>query len=82
MHQIRLFIKPHCPWCQEAMAWLEARKLKFDRLDVIANADARAQMFTLSGQTSAPVIEAGGQVLADFDIGQLEQWWKDKGFPQ
>jgi glutaredoxin 3 len=82
MHQIRLFIKPHCPWCQEAMAWLTAHKFEFERLDVAVNAVARAQMFTLSGQSSAPVLEVDGQVLADFDTGQLEQWWKDKGFPQ
>src|SRR5512140_2527274 len=77
---IRLFIKPHCPWCHDAMAWLEARGLLYEKLDVISNADARAQMFTLSGQTLAPVIEVDGHVLADFDTGQLEQWGQRMGF--
>lgn len=77
---IRLFIKPHCPWCHKAMAWLDARGLNYEKLDVIANAEYRAQMFTLSGQSLAPVIEVNGQVLADFDPDQLEQWWRAQGF--
>jgi len=78
--RIRLFIKPYCPWCHEAAAWLEARGLAFETLDVTANPAARAQMFTLSGQTLAPVIEVDGQVLADFDTGQLERWWRRQGW--
>jgi hypothetical protein len=33
-------------------------------------------MKELSGQTLAPVIEVDGEVLADFDTGQLEKFWK------
>lgn len=77
---IRLFVKSHCPWCHEAQAWLDARGLRYELLDVIANAEHRAQMFTLSGQTLAPVIEVNGKVLADFDTGQLEAWWKQSGW--
>jgi len=80
MSHIRLFIKPHCPWCRDAIGWLEAHKFQFEALDVIANAEARAQMFTLSGQSLAPVIEVDGQVLADFDTDQLEKWWRERGF--
>lgn len=78
--RIRLFIKPYCSWCHDAVAWLESRGLEYEQLDVIRNADARAQMFALSGQTLAPVIEVDGRVLADFDTGQLERWWKKNSF--
>jgi monothiol glutaredoxin len=79
---IRLFVKSHCPWCHQAQAWLDARGLRYELLDVIANAEHRAQMFTLSGQTLAPVIEVNGEVLADFDTGQLERWWQERGLGQ
>ena len=79
-HQIRLFIKPHCPWCRDAAAWLTARGLAHESLDVSRDNESRAQMFALSGQSLAPVIEVDGQVLADFDLGQLETWWKENQF--
>ena len=74
--RIRLFIKPYCGWCQEAIDWLDARGVKYETLDVIADAKARKEMAELSGQTLAPVIDVDGEILADFDTDQLEAFWK------
>jgi glutaredoxin 3 len=74
--KIRLFIKPYCGWCHEAQDWLDARGIQYDVLDVIADAHARREMFQLSGQTLAPVIDVDGEVLADFDTDQLEVFWQ------
>jgi len=75
--RIRLFIKPYCGWCHEAIEWLDARGIQYEVLDVIADARARKEMFQLSGQTLAPVIDVDGEILADFDTGQLERFWND-----
>jgi glutaredoxin len=72
---IRLFIKPYCGWCHEAQDWLEARGIAHETLDVISDPAARREMFELSGQTLAPVIEVDGEVLADFDTDQLAAFW-------
>jgi len=32
-------------------------------------------MVRLSGQSLAPVIDVGGQVLADFGAAEIEVWW-------
>ena len=72
----RLFIKPHCPWCQRAEAWLQARGVAYERVDVIADAQAFAEMQQLSGQTFAPTIQVGDKVLADFGPEELEMFWK------
>ena len=37
---------------------------------------AREEMLELSGQTLAPVIDVDGEVLADFDTDQLDEFWK------
>jgi glutaredoxin len=74
--RIRLFIKPYCGWCHEAIDWLDAKGVQYETLDVIADAKARKEMLKLSGQTLAPVIDVDGEVLADFDTDQLEQFWK------
>ena len=75
-NKVRLFIKPHCPWCLQAIDWLKARGVAHETLDVIADAGAFRDMLLLSGQTSAPVIDVDGHVLADFDTDQLEVFWK------
>lgn len=77
---IRLFIKPFCGWCHEAIEWLDARDLAYEKLDVTANAAARQEMFDLTGQSRAPVIDVDGEILADFDVDELEVWWKKHGF--
>jgi glutaredoxin 3 len=74
--RIRLFIKPNCGWCEEAIDWLNERGVKYETLDVIADPAARREMFQLSGQTLAPVIEVDGEVLADFGTEELEEFWK------
>ena len=73
---IRLFIKPYCGWCVEAKDWLDERGIKYEELDVIADAVARKEMRDLSGQTLAPTIDVDGEILADFDTGQLAKFWK------
>ena len=74
--KVRLFIKPFCGWCDEAQDWLDERGIQYDTLDVIADVRARREMFELSEQTLAPVIDVDGNILADFDTDQLETFWK------
>lgn len=73
---IRLFVKPYCGWCTEAKDWLDERGIKYEELDVISDGAARREMKELSGQTLAPTIDVDGEILADFDTGQLAKFWK------
>ena len=74
--KIRLFVKPYCGWCHEAVDWLNARGVAYETLDVVSSSAAYKEMVQLSGQTLAPVIDVDGEILADFDTGQLEVFWK------
>jgi glutaredoxin 3 len=75
-NKVRLFIKPYCGWCSQAMNWLDDQDIQYEVLDVIADDQAYDEMYRLSGQTLAPVIEVDGQVLADFGARELATWWK------
>lgn len=77
---IRLFVKSGCPWCDEAMEWLDQRGIRYERLDVLRNAAARQEMLDLTGQTKAPSIDVDGHILADFGADELETWWQQQGF--
>jgi glutaredoxin 3 len=75
-----LYVKPGCSWCIEALRWMKERRLDFRVLDVFAEPAAFSRMRTVSGQTLAPTLElADGSVLADFDVGQLEVFLKERG---
>jgi len=75
--KIRLFIKPYCPWCHQAVRWLDERGLKYQTLDVIADRQAFTEMVRLSGQSLAPVIEVDGKILADFGPEELAPFWDE-----
>ncbi len=77
-NEVKLFIKPFCGWCHEAMQWLDANGIAYQTLDVIADRAARAEMVEKSGQTLAPVIEVDGAVLADFDVEALAKFWDEQ----
>lgn len=77
--KIRLFIKPYCGWCHEAIDWLDERGIRYEVLDVTSDAAARKEMFQLSGQTLAPTIDVDGEILADFGTDELEKFWRGLG---
>jgi glutaredoxin len=62
---VRLFIKPGCPWCDEAIEWLNARKIQYETLDVIRDAAARAEMAALRARgATAPGCASEALALA------------------
>lgn len=74
--RVRLFIKPFCGWCTEASDWLKQRGIEFERLDVTSDRDAYREMVDLTGQSKAPCIEVDGEILADFGVDELEEFWE------
>ena len=72
----RLFIKPYCGWCHKAARWLDEHNIKYETIDVIADAEAFEEMFRLSGQELAPVLEIDGKILADFGPEELPGFFK------
>jgi glutaredoxin 3 len=78
---IRLFIKPGCPWCSEAIEWLDSREINYETIDIISDPEARHEMRELTGQSKAPSIDVDGEILADFGADELEDWWEKMKFP-
>ena len=77
--KVRLFIKPFCGWCAQAMDWLDEQKIAYEVLDVTEDRKSYEEMYRLSGQTLAPVIEVDGRILADFGARELADFWKTLG---
>ena len=75
--KVRLFIKPFCGWCAQAMDWLDDHNIEYEVLDVIDDEKAYDEMYRLSGQTLAPVIDVDGRILADFGAREIAVFWKN-----
>ena len=59
---------------------MKARELEFRAVDILSDPEAYARMRTISGQSLTPTLEMeNGDVLADFDVGQLEKFLESRG---
>ena len=66
-----LYVKASCPWCTQAREVLDAAKITYTEVEVRSDATAFERMRKLSGQTSAPVMDWNGEILADFGAEEL-----------
>jgi len=74
-----VYIKTFCPWCKEALAWLDARGYRYEVREVLEDPEAMERMRQISGQSLTPTMEVDGKVLADFDTGQLSEFLEANG---
>jgi len=74
-----LYVKPGCPWCTEAVAFLTEHGIGYREQDVVADASARSEMERKSGQTKAPTLDWNGKILADFGLDELVPFLRDRG---
>lgn len=66
-----LFSKRGCPWCTQAIAFLDRNGIGYRLKDVSADPEARAELERVSGQSSVPTLDWNGRVLADFGLDEL-----------
>ena len=71
-----LYIKPGCPWCEEVVDWLAARRIPVRTVVVSGDPEAMQEMIDLSGQRKAPTMNWHGEVLADFGVDELVPFLK------
>ena len=72
--ELKVYIKPGCPWCVDVVAWLKKEGYTFRTLDVVADSALYEEMRRLSGQSSAPTMTYGDLMLADFGVEELEEF--------
>lgn len=58
------------------MRWLDDQDIAYEKLDVIADAAAFAEMVRVSGQELAPVLVVDGKVLSDFGPEELPKFFE------
>jgi glutaredoxin 3 len=72
--ELTLYSRPMCSWCIDAKDFLQSRGYKFTEIDVGRNRAAYEEMKEISDQSYVPTLVAGEEVLANFDVEQLEKF--------
>lgn len=66
-----LYVKQGCPWCAEAVEFLDDHGVSYRLQEVTSDPAAYAEMQKKSGQTKAPTLDWNGKILADFGTDEL-----------
>lgn len=66
-----LYVKRGCPWCAEAISFLDEHGIGYRQQDVSRDQAAFQDMQRKSGQTRAPTLDWHGKILADFGTEEL-----------
>jgi glutaredoxin 3 len=74
-----LYTKKGCPWCEEAVAFLDEHGVGYRLKEVTSDASAMAEMLRKSGQIKAPTLDWNGTILADFGTEQLVPFLQNRG---
>jgi len=74
-----LYVKPGCPWCTEAEEYLQEHGIAYGKVDVLTDPAAIEELKRLSGQTKAPTMRWGEEILADFGADELDVFLRAKG---
>lgn len=73
-----LYVKPGCPWCHEAIQFLDDHGVSYEQKDVTSDNAARSEMQRKSGQTKAPTLDWRGKILADFGVDELVPFLREQ----
>jgi len=73
-NELTLYSRAMCSWCIDAKDFLQSRGYKFMEIDVGRNRAAYEEMREISDQSYVPTLVVGKEVLANFDVEQLERF--------
>ena len=76
MKNIIIYTKTGCPWCREALDFLNKNNIKYEEREVLGNKKYFDKLVEKSKQSKTPTLDIEGYILADTDAGQIEQYLK------
>ena len=77
--KIVAYLKPVCGWSNGVRAVLRKHGLEYEDKDIINDRSNYSEMVRKSGQPLSPCVEIDGEMLADVDGQEVEQYLMSKG---
>lgn len=73
-----LYFKPGCPWCNEAIAFLDEHCIPCRRIDVTRDSAGLMRLTQISPHAKVPTLDWHGEILADFGLDELVPFLRSK----
>ncbi len=70
---VKIYTTPSCVFCKMTKEFFEANQVPYQELNVAADAKAREEMISKSGQFGVPVTDVEGTLVIGFDKGRLTE---------
>jgi len=70
---LKVYTTPTCPWCKEAKAFLQAKGVAFQEVDVSKDRKLVEELRKISGQLGVPVSTDGKAIVIGFNKPGLEK---------
>ena len=67
MNKVEIYTTPYCPFCARAKADLDSKDVRFQEIDVFADAAKKAEMMARSGRRTVPQIFIDGHHVGGSD---------------
>ena len=74
-----IYTKTGCPWCAEALQFLDEKNVTYEEREVRANAAYFEELKAKSRQEKTPTLDLDGTILADTDAAAIEIFLKENG---
>lgn len=73
MAKIKIYTTPTCVYCKMTKEFFQKNNILYEEKNVAADAAAREEMITKSGQMGVPVIDVDGKLIIGFDQPKLKE---------
>ncbi len=67
-----IYTTPWCQFCKHVEAYLDEKKIPYEKIDVQADQDKAKEMIDKSGQMGVPVTEIKGEIIVGWDKPKFE----------
>ncbi len=73
MPSVKIYTTPSCVFCKMTKEFFAAHNIAYEEFNVAADAQAREEMISKSGQFGVPVTDVSGQLVIGFDQARLTE---------
>lgn len=73
-----IYTKTGCPWCIDALAYLNEKQIPYEEREVRSSAEFMKELEEKSGQSKTPTLDFNGEILSDTDVEAIELFLKEK----
>lgn len=74
-HELKLFMKPTCPYCIKVMNFMSENNITIPLRDIVADESAAETLIAIGGKRQVPCLFIDGKPL--YESGDIIEWLRN-----